>query len=133
DRTIELMPLVRIGSSLCSATVALWVRQTSTDSEDRNLTQDRVTYDQILERVYFSVATQIYKQIRLDVDRKISRLPTAYLRATAYFHEAEDYAHSNTLDAFDDASELYLKSLELYDRSTRPLPAHRLQRPFQLL
>ena len=129
--TIEIMPLVRIGSACCSATVAHWVRQPLTSMSE--LTQDRAIYDEILERVYFSVATQIYKQIRLDVDRKISRLPTAYLRATAYFHEAEDYANSNTLDAFDDASELYTRSLELYDRSRRTLPRHRWQRPGQWL
>lgn len=119
--TIELMPLVRIGSPRCSATVAHWVRQTWT-AEHRDLTYDRATYDQILERLYFSVATQIYKQIRLNVARKISRLPTQYLRATAYFHEAEDYASSNTLDAFDDASELYANALDLYDRTRRTLP-----------
>lgn len=129
--TVELMPLVRIGSACCSATVAHWVRQPLTSLSE--LTQDRAIYDEILERVYFSVATQIYKQIRLDVDRKISRLPTAYLRATAYFHEAEDYAGSNTLDAFDDASELYTRALELYDRSRRTLPRHRWQRPGQWL
>ena len=133
ETTIELMPLVRIGSSRCSATVALWVRHTSADSLERDLTQDRVAYDQILERLYFSVATQIYKQIRLDVARKISRLPTQYLRATAYFHEAEDYARSNTLDAFDDASKLYTRALDLYDRMRRPLPEHAWQRPVQSL
>src|SRR5207253_712824 len=85
------------------------------------------------ERLYFSVATQIYKQIRLDVARKISRLPTQYLRATAYFHEAEDYARSNTLDAFDDAGELYTRALDLYDRMRRPLPEHAWQRPLQSL
>lgn len=130
--TIELMPLVRIGSSKCSATVAHWVRQMWT-AEHRDLTYDRATYDQILERLYFSVATQIYKQIRLDVARKISRLPTQYLRATAYFHEAEDYASSNTLDAFDDASELYADALDLYDRTRRPLPEPWWRRPVQSL
>ena len=85
-------------------------RQGSPEKEDWDLTQDRAAYDQTLERLYFSVATQIYKQLRLDVARKISRLPTQYLRATAYFHEAEDYARSNTLDAFDDASKLYTRS-----------------------
>jgi tetratricopeptide (TPR) repeat protein len=133
EKTIELMPLVRIGSQRCSATVAFWVRHTTMNSEERDLTQDRVAYDQILERLYFSVATQIYKQIRLDVARKISRLPTQYLRATAYFYEAEDYARSNTLDAFDDASKLYTKALDLYDRMRRPLPEHAWQRPLKWL
>jgi len=133
EATIELGPLVRIGSARCSATVALWVRQASTNSKDQDLTRDRTAYDQILERLYFSVATQIYKQIRLDVARKISRLPTQYLRATAYFHEAEDYARSNTLDAFNDASELYARAVGLYDRTRRPLPKHVMQRPLQSL
>jgi hypothetical protein len=126
--TIELMPRVRIGSDACSAAVAYAVRFDEPVLPD--LRFDRVKYDHILERVYFNVATQIYRQIRLDIDRKIARLPTAYLRATAYFNEAEDYARSNTLDAFHNAGELYSKALEHYDRSRivlRKLPL--LQRP----
>jgi hypothetical protein len=126
--TIELMPRVRIGSERCSSKVALAVRFDAAELPD--LKRSRRTYDQILERVYFSVATQIYRQIRRDVDRKITRLPTSYLRATAYFHEAEDYARSNTLDAFNDAGDLYTKALDLYDRTRLGLPKHAfLQRP----
>jgi hypothetical protein len=45
-------------------------------------------YDTILERIYFSIATQVYKQIRHDVQRKIDLLPTRYFRAVAYHNEA---------------------------------------------
>ena len=78
-------------------------------------------YEKLLERVYFSVATQIYKQLRRDVQRKIELLPTNHFRAVAYFHEAEDYAKSNTLDAYDEARELYGTALKLYDPRWRPL------------
>jgi tetratricopeptide (TPR) repeat protein len=118
--TIELMPRVRIGSDACPAAVAYAVRFEADELPD--LKEDRVRYDHILERVYFSVSTQIYRQIRRDVDRKIARLPTTYLRATAYFHEGDDYARSNTLDAFSDAGELYVKALDLYDRTRVSLP-----------
>jgi tetratricopeptide (TPR) repeat protein len=80
-------------------------------------------YEALLERVYFSVATEIYKQIRADVQGKIALLPTSYLRATAYLNEAEDYARSNTLDAYADARGLFSSAVELLDPASRDLPA----------
>jgi hypothetical protein len=129
DVTVELMPRVRIGSECCSSKVALAVRFDSAVLPD--LKRDRQIYDHILERVYFSVATQIYRQLRGDVDRKIALLPTSYLRATAYFHEAVDYARSNTLDAFNDAGELYGNALDLYDKTRLDLPKNGWQRPLR--
>jgi tetratricopeptide (TPR) repeat protein len=120
DETIELMPRVRIGSDACASAVAHDIRWEEPKLPD--LKKDRLKYDHILERVYFNVSTEIYKQIRLDIERKIARLPTVYLRATAYFNEAEDYARSNTLDSFNDARELYAKALDLYDRTRISLP-----------
>jgi tetratricopeptide (TPR) repeat protein len=72
-------------------------------------------YEKLVERIYFSVATEIYKQIRKDVQRKIDLLPYGYFRASAYFYEAEDYVTSNTLDAYDEAQELYLQVIRIYD------------------
>ena len=118
--TIELMPRVRVGSARCSSTVAPAVRVNEAELPD--LIRNRMAYDHVLERVYFSIATQIYRQIKGDIHRKIARLPTTYLRATAYFHEAEDYALSNTVDAFNDAGELYDEALRLYDRTRESLP-----------
>jgi FHIPEP family len=79
-------------------------------------------YENVVERVYFSVATEIYKQMREDVQHKIELLPTPYLRARAYFYEAEDYARSNTLDAYDEARKLYDAAIAYFTPGTRPRP-----------
>src|SRR5206468_911058 len=79
----------------------------------------------LLERVYFSVATEIYRQIREDVQRKIDLLPTSYLRGTAYLREADDYARSNTLDAYAEAATLYANAIREYDRLERIRPSDR--------
>jgi tetratricopeptide (TPR) repeat protein len=130
---IELTPRVRIGGPDAAESLAHTVRYEICDAACRRgpkrpFQLGRDDYDKILERVYFSIATRLYKQIREDVDRKIALLPTRYLRATAYLHEAEDYARSNTLDAYDDAQTLYEKARQLYDLSARPLPTPRLRR-----
>jgi hypothetical protein len=51
-------------------------------------------YKALLERVYSSVATEIYRQVQTDVAGKIDLMPTRFLRALALFHEAEDYVRS---------------------------------------
>lgn len=71
-------------------------------------------YEQLFERVYWSVASEIYAQIRRGVEKKIKLLPPGRLRAAAYLHEADDYGASNTLDAYDSARQLYRRALELY-------------------
>lgn len=88
-------------------------------------------YEKISERVYFSVATQIYRQIRSDVQHKIDLLPTRFLRANAYYHEAVDYARSNTLDGLDAARELFESAMERFDPLLRPLPKSRLRRAYR--
>jgi hypothetical protein len=94
-------------------------------------------YEQILERVYFSVATEIYKQIQQDVKRKLELLPTDYFRAVALFHEAEDYANSNTLDAYEAARKLYDQALYYFDPDWKSLskfpPWKLLQRIYRIL
>ena len=84
----------------------------------------REDYDRILERVYFSVASQVYTQLKTDVQRKIDLLPTTYLRANAYFQEAEDYAASNTVDAYLSARDLYQKSADLLTGASSRPAAH---------
>jgi tetratricopeptide (TPR) repeat protein len=86
-------------------------------------------YERILEWVYFSVATQIYKRLRQDVEGKIRLLPSRYLRATSYLHEADDYARSNTLDAYDEAQVFYGRAMELYDPALRILPHPWFRKP----
>lgn len=82
-------------------------------------------YTQLLERVYFSIASQIYRQIRQDVQRKIDLLPGRRFRAAAYYYEADDYAQSNTLDAYDEARLLYEQAMRNYDPRWVPLSAGR--------
>jgi tetratricopeptide (TPR) repeat protein len=72
-------------------------------------------YNQIVERVYSSIATEVYRQIRRDVSEKIKLFPTNYLRAVALFHEAKDFERSNTVDAYDYAIELYRQSKRYFD------------------
>jgi tetratricopeptide (TPR) repeat protein len=94
---------------------------------------DPEAYEKLVERVYFSVATEIYRQISKDVQHKIDLLPTSYLRATAYLHEARDYARSNTLVAFDEAERLFDAAIRLYDPSRRPWPTSAIRWPGYLL
>jgi hypothetical protein len=89
----------------------------------RSLPLDPEEYERVVERVYFSLATEIYRQIRVDVARKIELLPTRHLRATAYLIEAEDYARSNTLHAYEAAGELFLQAMVLYDPRWVPVAA----------
>jgi len=70
-------------------------------------------YGQIVERVYYNVASTIYEQICEDVQRKILLLPTRYLQAVALYHEAEDYAQSGTLQSYEAAGALYRQAAAL--------------------
>jgi hypothetical protein len=79
-------------------------------------------YELVLERVYSHVATEIYKQMQQDVQHKIELLPTRYYRARAYFYEAEDYARSNTLDAYDEARKLYDAAISYFTPASRSKP-----------
>ena len=102
--------------------------------DDRPIDISRDQYDKLFERVYHSVASQIYAQIRQDVQRKIDLLPTSYFRATAYFYEADDYARSNTFDAYEEARKLYERAIQIYDPGRRLPPRSRWPRTgFRLL
>jgi hypothetical protein len=93
---------------------------TSAPRPHRPLT--RAGYERLLERVYFSVATEVYRQIQIDVQQKIDLLPTSYTQAVALFHEAEDYAGSQTLDGYENAGRLYERAVKLFDVRLRPIP-----------
>jgi hypothetical protein len=86
-------------------------------------------YGKLLERVYFSITTELYEQIRQDVAHKIDLLPTDYFRTVALLCEAKDYARSNTLFAYQQASELYHQAALLLDPTLRPLPTSWLRWP----
>jgi hypothetical protein len=85
-------------------------------------------YERILDRLFFSVTTAIYSQIRSDIERKIAQLPGRRLKATAYLFEAEDYATSNTLDAYSAAEQLFQVAIDLFAPWATPLPPHGVRR-----
>jgi len=139
---IEVVPRVRIGPKGSAETLAHTVTfrlNPAFEEQDssRRLTEphplDTEQYEKLLERVYFSIATEIYRQIGRDVKHKIDLLPTSYLRATAYFHEARDYARSNTLVAYDEAQRLYDQAIKLYDPAGRPWPTSWIRRPAEFV
>ena len=113
---IHVIPRVRIGPSSNPITLANAIKYRISKKEE-DLKISSVLYNQIVERIYSSVASEIYKQINLDVKKKLQLFPTAYTRAAALYHEARDFARSNTLDAYDQAIELYRESLRFFNIS----------------
>lgn len=136
---LEIMPRVRIGPPGSPETLAYPIRyplKSETDSVAGQppalpLNSDAEKYEQILERLYFTVATEIYKQIQLNVQQKIELLPSDYFRAVALFYEAEDYARSNTLEAYDEARKLYQQAIEYFDPTLQPLSSSRSKKLLQ--
>lgn len=118
DRFYEVLSWIRVGGRDRPATLAHPVTFRIASYEKRM----REEYDKLVERIYFSIATEIYQRLREDVQRKIDLLPLRSFRAAAYFHEAEDYVRSNTLEAFDDAQRLYLDVIRIYDPDWFALP-----------
>lgn len=139
---VEVTPWVRMGQAGSRQTLALPVKapignagseagQRVAPSRPPALSIEQ--YETILERVYFSIATEVYKQIRHDVQRKIDLLPTRYFRAVAYHNEAMDYARSNTLDAYEAARELFDAAIGMYDPSWLPASPSRLRRALRFV
>jgi hypothetical protein len=113
---LEILPWVRFGPLGAPATLA--PRVVFPLSEEHLRSDAPLVDERLVGSVYFNIVTHLYRQIRQDIRRKIELLPTKYLKAAAYFYEAEDYLRSNTPDAYDDAQALYREVLRLYD------PAH---------
>ncbi|OGW13988.1 MAG: hypothetical protein A3G93_07605 [Nitrospinae bacterium RIFCSPLOWO2_12_FULL_45_22] len=111
---IHVMPRIRIGPPGRAATLATPVKY-RLDEKEKEYVLNADKYNQIVERVYFNIATQVYRQIESDVKGKIALFPTPYLRAVALFHEAEDFARSNTIDAYDLAIDLYKEALRYFN------------------
>jgi tetratricopeptide (TPR) repeat protein len=134
---IHVMPRVRIGPPECPETLAYPVKfpvkikkeekkngddkskRGNFDSEDVLSEEilDADEYNQIVERVYSSIATEIYRQVEVNVKEKMSLFPTPYRRAVAFFYEAEDFARSNTIDAYDHAIKLYREARRYFNIS----------------
>lgn len=124
---LQVMPRIRIGGPGSPATLADPVFYVVLETESgaaaaeaplagaHEVELEAEKYHQIVERVYSRLATEVYKQIETDVEQKIRLFPTSYLRTVALFHEAEDFARSNTIDAYDRALELYRKALRYFE------------------
>lgn len=134
---LHLMPSIRIGPEGSAETLAVPVRYPlvtfpkAGGAEAGSFELDAERYNQMVEQVYSTVATEVYRQIEQDVKNKMNLFPTHYLRSVAYFHEAEDYARSNTIDAYDRAIDLFRESLRYFRVATiKPLSRFLLTRPF---
>jgi hypothetical protein len=124
---LEVVPKVRLGGPGASAKLARTVRfglgrrkesgTLPTAGYPPQLDHDQ--YARLFERIYWSVASEIYAQIRHGVEQKVGLLPPGRLRAAAYLCEADDYATSNTLDAYEMARKFYRRAQETYDVDSR--------------
>jgi len=128
---LEVVPKVRVGGkgapTELGSTVRFKLDDPAGDGRSRRLPPPlyREQYRLLLERVYWAVASRIYSQIRRRVEEKAMLLPPGRLRAAAYLNEANDYACSNTLEAFDAARDLYRKAQEAYVRASHRRPTTR--------
>jgi len=140
---IQVMPRVCIGAPGSPEYPAPYVRcavQVTKGTTSAVITA--AVYERVVEEVYSRIAGEIYRQIRNDVAKKITALPTHYLRAVALFHEAEDFSRSNTADGYDLAVELYREAKDQFLSSniqwisralTRVPTLWRLERRFALM
>lgn len=126
---VEVVPKVRVGGEGAPEELGNTVRFKLEGPEGQLAPEDSTPpsldvrqYRLLLERVYWAVASKIYDQIRRGVEQKAMLLPPGRLRAAAYLNEADDYARSNTLDAFEAARKLYRKAQEAYDRGSHRNP-----------
>ncbi|MGA8028068.1 MAG: hypothetical protein WB992_13070, partial [Bryobacteraceae bacterium] len=120
---LQVLPRVRIGPENNPFTLAFAVRYSLDLEEEAEAGSKKSAvlrveqYEQLAERVYSSVATEIYRQIKRDVENKIGLFPTSYLRAVARYYEARDFENSNTIDSYDRAIELYESAKESFSVS----------------
>jgi tetratricopeptide (TPR) repeat protein len=111
---IQVMPQVQIGSAQQPATLTRPVEYRLLKASTSGYELGTDDYQRIHERVYSSVATEVYRQLEGDVAAKMGLFPTSYLRAVALACEADDFARSNTVDAYDRAIGLYRKALRYF-------------------
>ena len=117
DWVVHVMPRIRIGPPGEPETLAVPVKFKLTNNQKNKMHHSRLDsdrYNHIVEGVYSSIATEVYRQIESDVKKKATLFPTRYLRAVALFHEAEDFARSNTIDAYDRAITVYSEALRYF-------------------
>ena len=102
---VEVMPRVRIGPPDQPERVVDRTQHTISD------------YEQIVREVQAHVEKAMYAQILGDIRKKVLLYPTSFRRAVGLFYEAEDFEHSNTIDAYDHAITLYREALRYFDSS----------------
>lgn len=132
EREIVVMPRVRIGHAGSPERLAKPVYY-RLRADQRLFVKD---YEDLVEQVYFNIVTEVYQQIRHDVERKIALLPTRRHKAVAYYYEAEDYARSNTLCSYEEAGQLYREAsryFEPFNPLVNPFPKSRLLRMWRTL
>ena len=135
---VQVMPRVRVGAPDRPETLAKSIKYKLKDCDtlcepDRfDELFDADQYKQLIERIYSGISTEIYRRIKMDLDEKVALFPTKALKAIALYHEAEDFARSNTLDAYDHAIELYRASRRFFD-ITLAAPFKRMLLRFPLL
>jgi hypothetical protein len=116
---IEIMPRVRIGAAGQPELMARSVQYALPRKEPK---LERGGYQDLLEQVYHAIVTEVYQQLKDDVQRKIELLPTRRFRLIALLQEADDYAHSNSLHAYKEAQELYSQAAATVDPTWRERP-----------
>lgn len=117
DIVVRVMPRVRIGppGQAETLTTPVEIRLTAPEPIQGNVYLDSAAYERIIEQSYSRIAQEIYKRIKADLRDKVTLFPTAYMRAVALYHEAQDFERSNTIDAYDYALELYRESNRYFD------------------
>lgn len=114
---VQVMPKIRIGGLSEPYAVI-----SSVKVEVKNDTLvNAINYKQALEWLYSQVASEIYKQINKDLKEKVKLFPTRFLKGSALYFEAADFAKSNTIDAYDLAMDLYFQAERLMKLSFRKL------------
>jgi len=107
---LHVWPRVRIGPASNPFNLAFAVQLPLGDKAPSTLEGE--DYEHLVERVYSSITTEIYKQIEMDLRNKMTLFPTDSLRALARYTEAVDFETSNTIESYDRALELYRVSLD---------------------
>jgi tetratricopeptide (TPR) repeat protein len=102
---IEVMPRVRIGPPDQPEQVVDRTEHAASE------------YEEVVREVQSHIERAIYAQILGDIRKKILLYPTSFRRGVGLFYEAEDFEHSNTIDAYDHAITLYRQAL-LYFQSS---------------
>lgn len=118
---LEITPMVRIGPKGNPSKIAtkITIPISAENKHESDLIFETRGHKHQVERLVSSISTEIYRQIKIDLDEKMDLFPTKHMRAIGLYHEADDFAQSNTLDAYQHAIELYRMARNIFDVSLR--------------